>query len=185
MINYKTAYTFLRREVPFFVKKYRFDIVAVLVCVAAGVLLHFAYEWSGESRFVGFIGAVNESTWEHLKLLFYPVLAVSIIQWAFKEKDNSKFIFARTVSLILGMLFIVTAFYTVSGITGKEDMPIFNIGLFVVSVILVFFLTRYISKALFVVPKILNILSLIVILLFIILFTAWTYNPPSIPFFKE
>ena len=175
----------LGKRCCFFMKKYKFDIIATLVCIGAGVLLHFVYEWSEGNKFLGYISAVNESTWEHLKLLFYPVLWASVLQWLFKEKNDSKFIFARTVSLILGMLFIVIAFYTVSGITGKMNMPIFNISIFVVSVIIVFLLTRLIIKALFSVSKILNVLNLVAILVFIILFTVWTYNPPSIPLFAQ
>ena len=36
-----------------------------------GSLLHFTYEWSNENSFVGSFSAINESTWEHLKLLFF------------------------------------------------------------------------------------------------------------------
>ena len=44
---------------------------------AAGTALHFAYEWSGENVVVGAVAAVNESTWEHMKLLFIPLLLVA------------------------------------------------------------------------------------------------------------
>lgn len=49
---------------------FRFIFISVL-----GVLLHFTYEWSGDNAVVGLFSAVNESTWEHLKLLFFPVSA--------------------------------------------------------------------------------------------------------------
>lgn len=44
---------------------FRFIFISVL-----GVLLHFTYEWAGDNAVVGLFSAVNESTWEHLKLLF-------------------------------------------------------------------------------------------------------------------
>lgn len=47
-----------------------------------GTLLHFVYEWSGSSRLVGFFAAVNERTWEHLKLVFLPVFLFTVIQTA-------------------------------------------------------------------------------------------------------
>ena len=43
-----------------------------LSALVAGTLLHFVYEWFGGNVWA-VIGAVNESTWEHLKLLFFPV----------------------------------------------------------------------------------------------------------------
>ena len=52
---------------------FRFIFISVL-----GVLLHFTYEWSGDNAVVGLFSAVNESTWEHLKLLFFPFLLLTI-----------------------------------------------------------------------------------------------------------
>ena len=34
-----------------------------------GTLLHFLFEWRGESRLVALIAPVNESIWEHMKLV--------------------------------------------------------------------------------------------------------------------
>ena len=54
---------------------FRFIFISVL-----GVLLHFTYEWSGDNAVVGLFSAVNESTWEHLKLLFFPFLLLTILE---------------------------------------------------------------------------------------------------------
>ena len=54
-------------------------IIVVLVCLVLGTLLHFTYEWSGEDKIVAIYSAVNESTWEHLKLVFYPMTIMAII----------------------------------------------------------------------------------------------------------
>lgn len=37
-----------------------------------GTLLHFAYDWSKHCFLFSIIGAVNESTWEHLKMGMFP-----------------------------------------------------------------------------------------------------------------
>ena len=49
--------------------------------VALGVLLHFAYEWSGDMVVFASISAVNESIWEHMKLLFSAVVMYGIIDF--------------------------------------------------------------------------------------------------------
>ena len=50
------------------------EIIGFLtVCALSGVF-HFIYDWSGKQAWIGFFCPVNESTWEHLKLLFFPVL---------------------------------------------------------------------------------------------------------------
>ena len=38
-----------------------------------GTVLHFLYEWSGENTLAALVSGVNESVWEHMKLLFVPV----------------------------------------------------------------------------------------------------------------
>ena len=61
----------------------RFDIwtwAGFFTAAVLGTLGHFAYDWSGKSLPVGAFCAVNESTWEHMKLLFFPVLLFTAVQ---------------------------------------------------------------------------------------------------------
>lgn len=46
-------------------------LAGFLTVSALGTLAHFAYEWSGKQLLAGAFCAVNESTWEHMKLLFF------------------------------------------------------------------------------------------------------------------
>ncbi|MEE0945429.1 MAG: DUF6512 family protein [Acutalibacteraceae bacterium] len=160
-------------------------IGGIIFSVALGVLLHFVYEWSGENKIAGYFSAVNESTWEHLKLLFIPVLIFSIFEWLLRRKSDPKFLLARTISLIIAMVFIVVTFYTVSGIVGKTDMPVINIGIFVVSVIITFLLTEIISKCIFNVPENSNVIAIVILFILGALFVLWTYNPLNIGLFKN
>jgi hypothetical protein len=48
----------------------KWEIIGIVFIVLAGGLLHFVFEWSGSWRPLAIIAAVNESTWEHLKLAF-------------------------------------------------------------------------------------------------------------------
>lgn len=59
------------------IKKYQI-ISAIFVCIA-GTLLHFTYEIFGKNNFIASFSAVNESVWEHLKLLFFPLLFTTVI----------------------------------------------------------------------------------------------------------
>lgn len=56
------------------------SLVSAIVVIAVGSLLHFAWEWSGRSAVVAVFAATNESTWEHLKLAFWPALALAPLQ---------------------------------------------------------------------------------------------------------
>ena len=55
-----------------FYKKY--VVIGFFVVGILGTLFHFVYDWSGQMWFVGLFVPVNESTWEHMKLLFVPML---------------------------------------------------------------------------------------------------------------
>ena len=44
-----------------------------------GTLLHFLYELSGGRLWAAVISGVNESTWEHMKLLFWPLFLFALI----------------------------------------------------------------------------------------------------------
>ena len=48
-----------------------------------GTILHFLYDWTGGSILVAPFSGVNESTWEHMKLLFFPMLLFSLVQSRF------------------------------------------------------------------------------------------------------
>ena len=122
----------------------RFLFISVL-----GVLLHFTYEWSGDNPIVALFSAVNESTWEHLKLLFFPMLLLTIIELLFTEKRQlpSNYLFARTIGILSGMAFIVIAFYTLTGVFAKLPDAV-NIALYLcvcVCVCVLVFLYHYVS----------------------------------------
>ena len=69
------------------IKKWQF--VGFLFTVGVGTLLHFVYEWSGKMVLVAPFSNVNESTWEHMKLLFYPALLFAVIEsFFFKDKKD-------------------------------------------------------------------------------------------------
>ncbi|MBR7099452.1 MAG: hypothetical protein IKC59_08555 [Clostridia bacterium] len=55
-----------------------------------GTLLHFLYEWLGEAVWIAPISGVNESTWEHMKLLFWPMLLYAIAE-SFFFRDRKDF----------------------------------------------------------------------------------------------
>lgn len=57
----------------------RCTIIGIIFVSAIGSLSHFLYDWSGQNHLVGLFTPVNESIWEHMKLLFFPMLLYSII----------------------------------------------------------------------------------------------------------
>lgn len=164
--------------------KKRYTIIGIIFCIAAGTLLHFAYEWSGENTAVGIFSAVNEGIWEHLKLLFYPVLIFSVFEYFAYAKNIPAFVPSRLMGTLLGMFFTVAAFYTYSGIIGK-NYGVVNIIIFVLSVFITFIYTSIAVKTKPKSAAICTTISVLVIVLLIILFTVFTFNPPHINLFAD
>ena len=156
----------------------RFLFISVL-----GVLLHFTYEWSGDNPIVALFSAVNESTWEHLKLLFFPMLLLTIIELLFTEKRQlpSNYLFARTIGILSGMAFIVIAFYTLTGVFAKLPDAV-NIALYFLGVFLALCIENKINRGN---RQNHSAFAAIVLLALTIAFFVFTKYPPSIGLFAN
>ena len=96
-----------------------------------GTLLHFLYEWLGKPMWIAPFSGVNESTWEHMKLLFFPMLFYAIFESFFFRK-RSDFWSIKLKGTLLGLILIPIIFYNYNGIIGKSP-DFVNIAIFFVS----------------------------------------------------
>ena len=158
------------------------QIITVIFCIIAGTLLHFTYEWSGENIIVGLFSAVNESTWEHLKLVFFPMLIMAIIGYFIIGKKSKNYWLAQAIGIFSAILFIVVFFYTYTGIIGR-NFAIVDIATFIVSILL----GEYIVYRLLISNRIYNlgIISMFFLIILLFSFFMYTYNPPHIQLFKD
>ncbi len=156
-------------------------IVGIIFTAAAGTCLHFLYQWSACRPAAALIGAVNESTWEHLKLLFFPVLLYTLLESIFFARRASGFLWARTLALMAGMALIVCGFYTYSGILGKNYF-IADITLFMAGTITTFLLTIAIQKWRRNFPAHTG-LAILLLVIWTALFFIFTFYPPKIGLF--
>ncbi len=152
----------------------------IFVCIL-GVLLHFTYEWSGENRIVGFFSAVNESTWEHLKLIFFPMLILTICDLFNCKENKSKLIQNRTLGILAGILTIIFLFYAIWGVLGTR-YDFINIGTYFVGVFVSFYTENKLSNKLF---GISTITCIIILIYLTISFVAFTYNNSNIGIFFD
>ncbi len=110
-------------------KLFFWELGGFLFTGALGTLLHFVYEWSGGSAWAACISAVNESTWEHMKLLFVPMFFFSLVQAVLLGRNYPNLLAVRAVSVTAGLALIPVLFYTYTGILGRHitwvDVSIF------------------------------------------------------------
>ena len=96
-----------------------------------GTVFHFLYDWLGESIWVAPFCGVNESTWEHMKLLFFPMLLFALAQ-SFFFRGYREFWCVKLRGILLGILLIPILFYTYNGAVGKSPDWL-NIAMFFIA----------------------------------------------------
>lgn len=147
-----------------------------------GTLSHFIYEWSGNNVILGFFFPVSESTWEHMKLCFFPMLFYSFYMNHKLKAEYPCIASALPAGILTGTFLIPVFFYTYSGILGRNFLPL-DIACFAASVILSF-LTVYrlsLSCRASAFTFFLNFLVLAVA----VCFFMFTYHPPDFGLFID
>ena len=147
-----------------------------------GVLLHFLYDWTNIT-FTALFSAVNESTWEHMKLIFFPMFFFSLIQSAFIGKEYENFWCIKLRGIIIGLVLVPVMFYTIRGVAGPTPDWV-NIAIFFVAVLIAFiYETKQFLKDTAMCKS--SFSAFIVLCLIAVLFIIFTFIPPQIPLFQD
>lgn len=155
-------------------------IIGALFVIVTGTLAHFFYDWSGHNFIVGFFFPVNESTWEHMKLCFFPMLLYSLYLIYMMKDTQPGICSASATGILSGTFAIPVLFYTYTGILGRNFLFL-DIGVFIVSVILAF-VTVYRLTSSCKAERFAGILWLSVAILGLC-FVWFTYHSPEIGIF--
>ena len=153
---------------------------AILVAFL-GTIFHFVYKWLGENPIAGLFVPVNESTWEHMKLIFFPMLIFS----AYSKKLSDIYPCLESASalgILVGTFLIPVLFYTYSGVLGFNIQAI-DISIFYISTAIAFYMIYKSTASCSAEPykRLLNFFVLIVFVAFIV----FTIFPPDIAIFKS
>lgn len=103
------------------------ETAGMLFTLLFGNLLHFVYDWTGQAGWAAYLSAVNESTWEHMKLLAVPWLVWTVVTIVVNRCAASAL--PRAIGLLAGLAAIPALFYTYTGILGKS-VGVVNILIF-------------------------------------------------------
>ncbi len=160
----------------------RLAATAGVAIVIAGTLLHFVYGWSGQNALAGLVSPINESVWEHTKLLVVPVVVAGAVE-AVLLHDVRRVAWATLVEAVLGALAIVAIFYTYTGALGTGPILWADITSFVLVVVggQWLYLRVLLSKQIAVPPAVVSVLGLLALLA---LYAIWTATPPDLPVFR-
>ena len=146
-----------------------------------GTILHFLYDWTGGSILVSPFSGVNESTWEHMKLLFWPLFLIALVQRRF-FRDQENYWCVKLAQILLGLTLIPVLFYTYNGVFGQSSDWI-NIAIFYTTSALAFLFERWAFKQNRHCKS--QQLAFTAICLLGVLFVVFTFAPPQVPLFRD
>ena len=157
-------------------------LFGVTFTAVLGTLLHFLYEWTGWVALAP-ISAVNESTWEHMKILFFPMVIFAFVQCAFWGKERADFWQIKTLGIIVGIVLIPVLFYTYNGAFGKSPDWL-NITFFFLADAIAYGVETALFKRER--QKICSpIWSIVLLSLLTVCFIVFTFFPLQLPIFQD
>ncbi len=108
------------------------EIGAFIFIGTIGASLHYIFELSGFWSPIGWLGAVNESTWEHLKMVFWPALFFALIEYTYVRDVARNYAIGKAVSIMTMMAIIIITWYIYTPFLGNVNW--LNIAIFYVAV---------------------------------------------------
>ena len=159
------------------------QMAGFIFTAVVGTLLHFLFDWTGGNVIVALFSAVNESIWEHMKLLFYPMALFALLEYRAWGREVAQFWRVKLLGIFLGLALIPVLYYTYTGALGVEA-DWFNIAIFFITAALVYRLeTRFLGRDIAGTPRLWTGLALLCLMS--LLFTVLTFRPPHIPLFQD
>lgn len=152
----------------------KIKIINVVFLFLLSFLWHFMYDLFPNNIFA-LVFPVNESIWEHMKIIYYCLLLGSVLEFYLCKKNNIKinnFYIEAMVKSLLGVIFYLIVFIPLYLWLG-ESMVI-SIGLMLVTYIFM----EFIGYKILVSEELnINILPVIIIVLGCIMFVILTFYP--------
>lgn len=157
-------------------------LISVPFLFAIGSLLHFAYSWSKENKIIGLLAPVNESIFEHSKLLLVPLTLFWTVSYFFVNNINiNSYFLAMLVSIVISIAFMISFYYTYKGIIGNLYLAVDVFDLF-----LSLLIGQIVANHVYIysngIPFILSITSIVIIF---VVYVYLTFKPFKIPFFLD
>lgn len=161
-------------------------LTILLICVVLaniiGIAFHYIHKPNTKSIFVHFIVPVNESTWEHLKLAYTPMLILSILQFLILRNEYANIFEANLLGILVTIILIPLAYYLSLLITKK------NIFWITILIFMLAVCSGYLTIGLILANNIVligEVAALILLTILFLLFALFTFFAPRNFLFKD
>ena len=108
--------------------------ISIITISILGTLAHFIYESAHHNKTIGLFAAVNESTWEHIKIALTATFIWSLLDGAFFGINDNYFL-AKITSLLIITFAIPLVFYSYRHFA-KHSILVIDISIFYLAIIL-------------------------------------------------
>lgn len=159
-----------------------FTITGILFVILTGSLAHFLYEWTGNHYMVGLITPVNESVWEHMKLLFFPMLIYASVMFFACRKKYPCIASSLCFGILTGTLLIPVFYYAYTYVLGR-DMFFLDIATFIASILIAFLLSYKLALSCRLKPY--STLLFLLVCILLVCFVIFSYHPPALGIFDD
>lgn len=122
----------------------QYTITGMVCTLTIGFFLQFLYSWSKNHLLIGIFAPVNNSTWEHLKLLFIPISFYSAFEAWMISKEYPRLLPARIYGLAASLILYVLLSYTYIGIIGRK-LLILDFAVFMIASVAAFLCSHWIQ----------------------------------------
>lgn len=156
------------------------EVIGAVFVLIFGTLFHFFYEFSNKNKYVGLISPVNESTWEHLKMIYFPSVIYLISQIIFFGDTYENLLTAKAFGIVIGMLTILALYYAYTAATGRNylvaDILTFVFGIIAMACFTIIYVER---------GEAYNFAAVTILIVLLFSFIIYTYHPLNLSLFKD
>ena len=160
----------------------RYTVIGIIFVLITGTLAHFLYGWTGNNHIAGLFTPINESIWEHMKLVFFPMLIYSLIMILKFHRKYSCITSALSFGILVGTFLIPLFYYTYTFFLGT-NIFILDISTFILSIVIAFWLSYKLTLSCRLEPY--SPLLFILVCILFVCFLIFTCHPPNTTIFQD
>ena len=153
-------------------------LVFVLTSLS-GTALHFLYDVL-PTPLTALFSPINESVWEHLKLLFWPMLAGAVFL-SRKKENKERFWSSFFLALLATPALLLLLFYGLKAL-GLESIAL-DITLYYICMLFGYYFARWLYKNKK--PEKIGGFALMILILYVASLILFTFTAPDLPIFRE
>ena len=160
-------------------------VIGIPILFIIGSITHFLYNILGESPIAGLFAPVNESIWEHSKMVLWPVILWWSLYYCFRGNqygiDKNKWFGSALLALLTSLVAMPLLYYFYTGAFGVELLWV-DILILLLALLFGQLLGLHTYRH----SKGINAnLVIIIFVMLVLLFMLFTFFPPHIPWFQD